>query len=104
MTRELSDGTIEFRYYRPGLTFLNLAGDFNNWRHANTPMLPGANGWWSCRLRLRPGTYRFRYFGDGQWFTDYAAFGVEAGPLGWNSVLEVRPPVEHILAPNKTAA
>ena len=41
-----------------------------------------------------PGDYRFRYVADGQWYTDYASHGIEAGPNGWNAVLVVRAPVK----------
>ena len=44
------------------------------------------------RIRLAPGCYQFRYRGDNQWYTDYAAFGVEQTPYGLNSVLKVDPP------------
>ena len=90
MTRELPDHTIEFRFYRPGVTQLTLVGDFNGWNTRSMPMTAGADGWWEYRLSLAPGTYRFKYQGDGQWFTDYAAFGVESGPFGWNSVITAR--------------
>ncbi len=90
MTQERADGTIEFRFYRPHVSQLYLVGDFNAWHMRNVPLLPDASGWWVCRLRLTPGTHRFRYYGDGQWFTDYAAFGLEPGPFGWNSVIEIR--------------
>jgi hypothetical protein len=38
---------------------------------------------------MDPGEYRFRYWADGHWFTDYASHGVELGKHGWNSVLVV---------------
>ena len=44
-------------------------------------------------INLPPGSYRFRYWADGQWFCDYAAFGVEPGPFGLDSV--VRIPLAH---------
>jgi 1,4-alpha-glucan branching enzyme len=66
-----------------------LAGDFNGWNPQSTPMTREPGGWWSCRLQLNPGTYQFRYLGDGEWFTDYAAFGLERTPFGWNSVITV---------------
>jgi hypothetical protein len=48
-------------------------------------------------LRLPPGTYEFRYMAAGEWFTDYAAFGINKNMFGqYNSVLripKVRPAV-----------
>jgi len=42
--------------------------------------------------------YEFRYFADGRWFTDYAAFGLTRNPFReMNSVLripKVRPAVQ----------
>lgn len=90
MTREYEDGTILFRFYRPNVRQLTLVGDFNGWNTRSMPMIAAPDGWWEYRLRLRPGTYQFKYHADGQWFTDYAAFGVERGPYGWNSVITVQ--------------
>lgn len=89
MTRELPGGEVEFLFYRPGVSQMYLAGDFNGWNSRDLPMTPFHEGWWKCRLRLDPGSYRFRYYTGEQWFTDYAAFGVEPGPFGWNSVVHV---------------
>ena len=52
-------------------------------------MTPGLNGYWTAVLYLPQGDYKFRYRCDGQWFTDYAAFGIEYGPLGADSVIRV---------------
>lgn len=89
MTREHDDGTVIFRFYRPNVSRMSLVGDFNDWDPEAMPMAAAPDGWWEFRLRLAPGTYQFKYHGDGQWFTDFAAFGVERGPYGWNSVLTV---------------
>jgi 1,4-alpha-glucan branching enzyme len=77
----------EFAFFRPGAQQVHLAGDFNQWRDG--PMSRGVDGYWRARLRLPRGRFRFRYRADGHWFTDFAAFGVEPGPFGWNSVVEV---------------
>ena len=67
-----------------------VAGTFNNWSVAKTPMKKGRNGCWEAKLKLLPGEYQFRYFANGQWFTDYAADGVVPNGLGgFNSVLRV---------------
>jgi 1,4-alpha-glucan branching enzyme len=89
MVTRTPDGTIEFKFYRPELSQVSLAGDFNGWHRAALPMEREPDGWWRYRLRLAPGVYQFKYFGDGEWYTDYAAFGLERGPLGWNSVVRV---------------
>lgn len=86
------DGTVEFSFFRPEAKEVALSGDFNGWHATSMPMTKDADGWWHYRFRLAPGLYQFRYLADGIWFTDYAAFGVERGPFGWNSVLKIDPP------------
>ena len=49
----------------------------------------GRNGYWTARMKLPPGEFRFRYNADGEWFTDYAAFGVEPGRFGLDSIVRV---------------
>ena len=79
----------EFRFYRPDARKVSLAGDFNHWRTVELPMRRDPDGYWTAGLRLANGTHKFRYFADGQWFCDYAAFGIEYGPFGPDSVVEV---------------
>ncbi|HOB75442.1 MAG TPA: isoamylase early set domain-containing protein [Phycisphaerae bacterium] len=93
MVLQKTDGTVEFSFFRPTASSVFVAGDFNGWHKTSMPMTRGEDGWWHCRFRLAPGIYQFRYLADGQWFTDYAAFGLERGPFGWNSVLKVDPPL-----------
>ncbi|MFB3893577.1 MAG: glycogen-binding domain-containing protein [Phycisphaerae bacterium] len=78
-----------FRFYRPRAREVYLAGTFNNWRPDELRMTPTGDGWWRAGLLLPPGDHRFRYIADGQWFTDYAAFGIEYGPLGPDSALHI---------------
>ncbi len=89
MVTQYGDGSVEFRFYRPGAKSVTLVGDFNAWQRGSFPMKPDGKGWWRYCLRLAPGTYQFKYYADGEWFLDYAAFGLERGPFGWNSVVYV---------------
>jgi hypothetical protein len=91
MVTQTPDGMIVFQFYRPNVTQMAIAGDFNGWQQS-FQMTRSRDGWWRSQIELAPGTYRFRYIGDAKWFTDYAAFGVEPGPFGWNSVLKVDAP------------
>jgi hypothetical protein len=93
MVTQTLDGKVLFQFYRPDVRQVTVAGDFNGWQNS-FHMSRGHDGWWRCQIELAPGTYRFRYLADGQWHTDYAAFGVEPGPYGWNSVLLVQPAVK----------
>lgn len=104
------DGHVEFRFYRPDADFVHIAGDFDAWS-GSVPMRSAGRGWWIFDAQLPAGEYRFRYVaqmsdsGQRQWFTDYAAFGVEPADrraglaAGYNSVLivpEIEQPVEQV--------
>ena len=80
---------VEFSFFRPQAGHVHLVGDFNHWRGADMPMARSTDGYWRARLRLPTGEFRFRYCADGNWFTDYAAFGVEHDVLGLNSIVRV---------------
>ncbi len=87
---------VMFRFFRPGAHEVSVAGDFNGWRAGEMPMHSDGDGWWQVRMRLLPGTYRFRYVADGAWYTDFAAFGIEYtghGPVGRLHVPPVKVPL-----------
>jgi len=84
-------GDMEFSFYRREARGVFLCGDFNDWQQTALPMTGMPDGWWKCQLRLAPGSYRFKYLADSEWYPDYAAFGIERSPLGaWNSVVLIR--------------
>ncbi len=85
----VTENLVQFRFYRPRAGSVFLVGDFNHWRSGQIPMIKGMDGYWTAQVHLPAGTYRFRYFCDGEWFTDYAAFGVEQGPFGLDSIIRV---------------
>lgn len=78
MTVGVKNNCIYFRFYRPQAEQISVVGDFNGWNPKMTPMSREENGYWSARLNLKDGVYKFRYLANGgQWFTDYAAHGIE---------------------------
>ena len=80
--------TFRFRHGAEGPVY--VVGDFCHWQRDHLPMRQVSNHEWVLMLRLPPGTYQFRYFAAGRWFTDYAAFGVCANDLKeFNSVVRV---------------
>ncbi len=87
---EVKGDLATFRFFRPGVRNVHLVGDFTNWQVTELKLASSGDGWWHAGLRLPPGTHRFRYLADGQWFTDFAAFGIEYGPFGPNSILHIR--------------
>jgi 1,4-alpha-glucan branching enzyme len=85
-----NDGYAEFKFYRPEANQVHLAGDFNNWRGEQMRMVKHADGNWVLRVKLAEGDYKFRYVADGVWFTDFAAFGVEPGRFGLDSICRIQ--------------
>jgi 1,4-alpha-glucan branching enzyme len=85
----VTEDYVEFRFFRPGAANVHLAGEFNNWRNGELAMAQAADGHWVARMKLPAGEFRFRYCADGEWFADYAAFGVEPGRFGLDSVVRV---------------
>jgi 1,4-alpha-glucan branching enzyme len=92
---ETGKATFRFRHTTAGP--VHVVGDFCHWASDHLPMRRVSDTEWLLMLRLPPGTYQFRYFADGEWFTDYAAFGVDRNAYGeYNSVVripKVRPAV-----------
>lgn len=71
---------------------VQIAGDFNNWQPAGTPMQRVDDGGvWQAKLKLPNGMYRYRLVVDGQWQQDPYNERSEMNPYGdYNSVLEVK--------------
>jgi 1,4-alpha-glucan branching enzyme len=88
---------VEFRFFRPGADKVHLAGDFNDWRTGELPMVLGQDGYCHAKMRLPAGEFKFRYCADGVWYTDYAAFGVEPGRFGLDSIVRVSQPAFQVL-------
>jgi hypothetical protein len=87
--------TFRFRHATNGPVF--VVGDFSHWHTDHLPMRKVSDCEWILMMRLPPGNFEFRYYAEGQWFTDYAAFGVQRNRFGdLNSVVripKVRPAV-----------
>jgi 1,4-alpha-glucan branching enzyme len=82
----------EFLFYRPNARRVHLVGDFNDWRIGELPMIREEKGYWRARMRLPAGEFKFRYCADGAWYTDFAAFGVEPGRFGMDSIVRIERP------------
>ena len=87
MITVLPSGSVEFRFFRRGVESVSVVGTFNQWQDGATPMQNLGGGWWRAELDLADGLHQFRYLADGQWFTDFAAHGVEHSKWGINSLL-----------------
>lgn len=81
--------TVDFLFFRPQAQDVQVVGDFNEWSVGETPMVRTSDGYWQTCIKLPPGDFKFRYCADGDWFTDYAAFGLEYGRFGPDSIIHV---------------
>ena len=81
----------EFSFFRPKAHSVHLIGEFNGWQEGYLSMTCD-RGYWRAWIRLPVGEYRFHYVADGQHFVDYAAFGIEPGPFGLDSVVRIASP------------
>ncbi len=80
--------TFLFRHKTDGPVY--VVGDFCHWQTDHLPMRRISESEWVLMMRLPPGTYEFRYVAGGEWFSDYAAFGLQRNPMGeLNSVVRV---------------
>lgn len=91
----------EFTFYRPNAQKVSLSGQFNNWRTDNIKMVRNERGYWTIKLRLPIGRFKFRYCSDGEWFADYAAFGVVPSRFGMDSIVKIASP--HLAIPKNIA-
>jgi hypothetical protein len=86
-------GDVVFRIHAPDASNVTVAGSFNEWDSAATPLRKIADGWWEARVALSPGSYEYAYIIDGKFTTPPEAIvTVEDGFGGRNGVLEVLPP------------
>ncbi len=51
----------------PSAQAVFLAGTFNGWDPAATPMIKDAKGNWDVAVALPPGRYEFKFVVDGDW-------------------------------------
>jgi 1,4-alpha-glucan branching enzyme len=68
----------EFSCHAPHAGFVCVAGTFNGWDPAATPLTRRADGSWAVTLDLPPGRYEFKFVADGRWCCEPG--GEEPGP------------------------
>lgn len=68
-----------------------VAGSFNDWKPAATPLKSAGDGRWAVELSLPPGRYEYRFIADGEWVDDPDAKEVVPNPHGGANALLVVP-------------
>lgn len=82
---------VLFKVKAPTAKTVQIVGDFNNWGKAEDLLMRKRNGIWDISLKLRSGTYQYKYIIDGKWQTDPENPSTTKNTFGGvNSVLEVR--------------
>ena len=76
---------------QPGAHSVSVAGDFNGWNPAHTPLERSEGGMWTATIPLKPGRYQYMFVIDGkQWIADPLAPEEETDGFGaQNAVLDV---------------
>jgi hypothetical protein len=76
---------------QPGARSVSVAGDFNGWNPAQTPLERSDGGMWTATLPLKPGRYQYMFVIDGkQWIADPLATEEATDGFGaQNAVLDV---------------
>ncbi|OQW30086.1 MAG: hypothetical protein A4E19_11060 [Nitrospira sp. SG-bin1] len=76
---------------QPGAHSVSVAGDFNGWNPAQTPLQKSDGGMWTATIPLKPGRYQYMFVIDGkQWMADPLASEETTDGFGaQNAVLDV---------------
>lgn len=83
---------VHFKFFHPTAQRVCIAGTFNDWDCAASPMVSLGEGRWAKELLLPPGTYEYRLVVDDEWVSDPQANETVANPFGSHNVLLRVPP------------
>jgi len=82
---------VKFTYFAPRAISVSVAGSFNNWTPGSFRLEIDRAGQWCGTMMLKPGTYQYRFFVNGQWTDDPHAKKTVPNEFGAkNAVLEVK--------------
>jgi 1,4-alpha-glucan branching enzyme len=85
-----SDRKIFICHAADGAKDVYLAGDFNHWNPAATPMPRAKDGSFRTKVRLSPGEHQYKFVVDGHWVIDKKAERQVQNSFGTcNSVIKV---------------
>jgi 1,4-alpha-glucan branching enzyme len=84
-----SGSPTQFTFPGPTTQRVSLAGDFNNWDTKVAPMNKGPDGIWRLNVPLNPGRYEYRFYADGVWQDDPAAWQRAANALGTENCVKL---------------
>lgn len=90
-TRQEPTVFVRLVLLQPGAHSVSVAGDFNGWNPAQTPLERSDGGMWTATIPLKPGRYQYMFVIDGkQWIADPLATEEATDGFGaQNAVLDV---------------
>jgi 1,4-alpha-glucan branching enzyme len=66
-----SSKSVKFDCFAPGARSVVVSGSFNKWSKRKNKMKGTKKGNWSCAVKLKPGTYQYRFVINGnEWIDD----------------------------------
>ena len=81
---------IDFEFFAPSASKVELAGCFNNWNPDKSPLKKDRKGNWTISINLPAGRYEYRFRVDDTWQNDQRPVECVPNAFGtWNCVLEV---------------
>lgn len=83
--------TTEFKLYAPQAKKVSVAGGFNKWDTKADQAKKDAKGNWAVKVSLKPGSYEYKFFVDGNWMNDPRATAFVGNSFGsQNCVIVVK--------------
>jgi 1,4-alpha-glucan branching enzyme len=73
---------VEFSFYFPEAMNVYVAGEFNSWDTQSLPMKKDKDGVWRAKVKLLPGRYEYKLFGDGAWIEKLPDTEITPNPFG----------------------
>ncbi|MBN1492715.1 MAG: glycogen-binding domain-containing protein [Candidatus Omnitrophica bacterium] len=81
---------IEFSFFAPSAKDVKVAGSFTDWNKKPIKLKSNRDGKWQTTVKLKPGTYEYRFLVDGQWANDQRPVEMRQNEFGsTNCVLGV---------------
>ncbi|HQF56019.1 MAG TPA: glycogen-binding domain-containing protein [Fibrobacteria bacterium] len=73
---------VLFERYSPKSGAVDLVGSFNDWKLGKNPLKRDKNGLWSTKLKLKRGSYEYKYVYDGMSYEPDPDRQQVPGPFG----------------------
>jgi 1,4-alpha-glucan branching enzyme len=74
--------STEFSYTSEDAESVFLVGEFNDWNEEKFNMRRYKNGIFKKKIKLKPGSYQYRFIVDGEWIADPGNSESVANPYG----------------------